>query len=84
MKSHHPYFESLYFLDSGRQITQSSIVKLKKTNFVLACVANLIKTKLLCYPLKRKKEEYLATFMWWDNVCQKNFQQIVNLINTYY
>jgi len=29
-------------------------------------------------------EEYLATFMWWDNVCQKNFQQIVNLINTYY
>ena len=29
-------------------------------------------------------EEYFVTFMWWDNICQKNFQQIVYLINTYY
>ena len=28
-------------------------------------------------------EDYLATFMWWDNVCKKDFQELVNLINTY-
>ena len=28
-------------------------------------------------------EDYLATFMCWDNVCKKDFQELVNLINTY-
>jgi len=29
-------------------------------------------------------EEYLVTFMWWDNICKKSFHEIVNLINLYY
>ena len=29
-------------------------------------------------------EEYLETFMWWDNICQQNFQEVVNLISIYF
>ena len=29
-------------------------------------------------------EEYLATFMWWDHICQKRFHEVVNLIKLYY
>lgn len=28
--------------------------------------------------------EYLSTFMWWDNICRKNFQAVVDLIKCYY